>query len=459
MDRAIAYVLVGRSWTFLTGPITVLLIAYYLTPVEQGYFYTFGNILGLRIFFELGLTNVILQFASHENANLQWTADGTLEGSPMAKGRLASLLRLTLVWYGIFALLVAVVLIPVGLMFFGNADPNDKTPWQWPFILLALVTAGSLFISPLYSILQGCGLVAETSGYQAGQGMVARTASWGVLLVGGGLFSAAAQQFVALIWDFWYVWYVRGRALFDLLRVPIGEHRISWTREIWPFQWKIAISWLAGYFISQLFNPILFFYYGAVVAGQMGMSLSLIGAVSSAAVAWVMTKSPQWGVLVVQKRYADLDRSFFTTFWQSFAVLALGLGLLCLVVTGLNWLGWLPLADRLAGRFLAPLPLSLLCLVVLFNHVTGSSAVYLRAHKQEPYLVLSIVIGVLVGASTVLLGIKYGVMGIILGYLLVVALVQLPFGIRIFMQKRKEWHVEENKPQPLSSQMKPISIA
>jgi hypothetical protein len=38
----------------------------------------------------------------------------------------------------------------------------------------------------------------------------------------------------------------------------VGQHAIDWWKEVWPFQWRIAISYACGFFIFQLFNPVLF---------------------------------------------------------------------------------------------------------------------------------------------------------------------------------------------------------
>ena len=62
---------------------------------------------------------------------------------------------------------------------------------------------------------------------------------------------------------------------------------------------QMASSWLCGYFIYQLFNPVLFAYKGAVVAGQMGMSLSLANALRSVAVSWINTKAAPFGALII----------------------------------------------------------------------------------------------------------------------------------------------------------------
>jgi len=93
LDRAVIFTVLARGWTSLAGLVTVLLIAHFLTGAEQGYYYTFGSLVALQIVFELGFSFVILQMASHECAHLSLASDGTVTGSPMAHGRLASVLQ------------------------------------------------------------------------------------------------------------------------------------------------------------------------------------------------------------------------------------------------------------------------------------------------------------------------------------------------------------------------------
>ena len=56
-------------------------------------------------------------------------------------------------------------------------------------------------------------------------------------------------------------------------------------------QWRIAVSWMCGYFIFQLFVPVLFAYRGPLEAGQMGISLSISNVLASVAISWVNTKA------------------------------------------------------------------------------------------------------------------------------------------------------------------------
>ena len=91
----------------------------------------------------------------------------------------------------------------------------------------------------------------------------------------------------------------------------MGTHRIRWNQEVWPFQWRIAVSWLSGYFLFWIFNPVLFAFRGPVEAGKMGMSLSLANAIQAIAVSWVSTKSAPFGTLIARKEYRRLDETFF----------------------------------------------------------------------------------------------------------------------------------------------------
>jgi hypothetical protein len=195
------------------------------------------------------------------------------------------------------------------------------------------------------------------------------------------------------------------------------------------------LSWLSGYFISAVFNPLLFAYQGAVAAGRMGMSLTVTGMVGVIAVAWMNTKASPFGNLVARNEIDTLDRLFFRTLRQSMALGAIGAtGLfLCLLVLG-------PSYPKLEARFLAPWAFGLLLLTTLVNQVIFSEALYLRAHKCEPFLVYSVTVGFLAFGTTWILARFYGANAVALGIFLLTALIGLPWGTWIFISKRRQWH-------------------
>src|SRR5260370_5849801 len=120
LDRAIAFTVLARAIQILGSTDTVLLILRFLTPVEQGYYYTLLSLVSLQVIFELGFSFVILQMAAHECAHLTLHADGRIDGDPIAHARLASILQKTFRWYLVAAVILCASLLPVGRYFFSR---------------------------------------------------------------------------------------------------------------------------------------------------------------------------------------------------------------------------------------------------------------------------------------------------------------------------------------------------
>ena len=88
VDRPIALSISARMWGLISGPVTMLLIAARFSKEVQGYYFTFSSLLALQVFLELGLGQVIVQFASHEWSHLGLDSTGRIAGSPAAMSRL-----------------------------------------------------------------------------------------------------------------------------------------------------------------------------------------------------------------------------------------------------------------------------------------------------------------------------------------------------------------------------------
>ena len=66
IDGALVFTLLGRFSGSLFGLITLWFVYNFISPLETGFYFTFASILALQIIFELGMFQVIMQFASHE---------------------------------------------------------------------------------------------------------------------------------------------------------------------------------------------------------------------------------------------------------------------------------------------------------------------------------------------------------------------------------------------------------
>ena len=435
IDRAIAFTVMGRGWASFAGLVTVALIARFLTPAEQGYYYTFGSLVALQIIFELGFSFVILQMASHERAHLTIASDDSVSGDSVAHDRLASVLQKTVRWYTTAAALLAIFLLIAGSYFFSTYHHGGQhVAWRIPWYADALAATLTFQLDPMLSFLEGCGFVANVARVRLAQAMTGSSLAWIALATHHGLFAPAmvitGNASVSLIYLV-----RRRRLLLPLLRRSPGENRIHWMREVWAFQWRIAVSWLCGYFIFQLYNPVLFAFHGPVVAGQMGMSLSLANALTAVAISWINTKAAPFGAMIARKEYRELDRIFFQSMKQAMSVCGIGILTLWCIVLFLNWAHF-----SLAHRVLDPITIGILLATTPISVINFGQATYLRAHKQEKFLLNSVLGAILIAASTFFLGKSYGAPGVVIGSLLVGLIMGLPLGTYMFVKYRRIWH-------------------
>jgi len=437
LDRAIAYTVIGRAWQVMAGVVTVLLIAKFLTPSEQGYYYTFFSLVALQIVFELGFSFVVLQLAAHERAQLTFLPDGRVEGDAVAHSRLASVLQKAVRWYSVAGMLMAVALLPAGFLFFGEHQPmGAAVAWRAPWCLLVLAATLAFQIDPVFSFLEGCGFVAQVAYRRFVQAILGSFLAWSAMVTHHGLYSPAMVILGQVTVGLAYLLSSKLRPLMkNLLYYPVGKHSVRWRSEIWPFQWRIAVTWICGYFIFQLFSPVLFAYQGAVAAGRMGMSLNIATAIGGITLAWMATKASPFGAMVSRRQFAELDRLFFRTLWQSTLLLTAGevAFLIVLLIARHSF-------PKFAMRVLPPWVFALLLLYTIMNHIVYSEALYLRAHKCEPLMIQSIISAVLIGCLTFLLGKYCGANALVVGLFLQGILFGLPSVTYIFLTKKREWH-------------------
>lgn len=434
IDGAIGFTIFARVIQALGGIITLFFVAKCLSKVEQGYYYTFGSVLAIQIFFELGLSGIITQFVAHENAKLIWHDRFSFTGSEESCSRLASLLRFGVKWFIVISFFLFIVLLVTGYLFF-NKFGKEHVNWQLPWVILSIVTSLSLLFSPILAFFEGLGLIKEIAKIRLIQQIVQLLMVFLFFLSGYKLYSIPLGASIGLLIIPTWIFVGSKIRLLKFVWSKIGSELVSYQNEIFPFQWKIALSWISGFFIFQLFNPVLFATEGAVVAGQMGMTLAVLNGISSVSMSWISTKVPLFSNLIALKKYNYLDKLFNKTLYQLCIICIVSLAIFICTVLFLNCIN-----SILFERFLSPYFIILLSICFLVNQIVGSWATYLRCHKEEPYLILSIVMGLLNLISTFVLGNYFGIGGIIYGYSFITIFVSLFWGNYIFKNKKEEWH-------------------
>ena len=440
IDRAVSFGISARLWSFIASPIIMLLIVTRFSPDQQGYYYTFNSLLALQVFFDLGLMFVISQFSSHEFVHLQWDSWGRFSGEPVARQRLTDLLYKTILWFGGASLLLIVVLIPAGLIFF-NQQGDVLFSWRWPWILTVIGTAINLFATPFYAIIMGSGDMVAINKRDFICTVCSSLISWAVIGFHGGLYVAFAVNVgtMAVSWGYllikwpellklaWEQWAERKRQVHK-------AHGFAWRKEIWPMQWRMAISSSATFFIFQLFTPVLFYYHGAIVAGQMGMTISAANILLAVGLTLISAKNPQLAKYVALAAWESLDRLFYKIVWQT------TLFVTCATAAGSFLVWFFQKYYEIGNRFISAKYAILLFAAVSIQVIASLFAIYIRSHKIDPLVWITVAISVVTGISTWYLGMLFSIPGMTCGYFIIATFFILPSFWLVWKRTKRKLH-------------------
>lgn len=433
IDRAIGFTLINRGWGVLAGPLTLLFIVGHLNPVEQGFYFTMGSLLGLQVLFELGLGFVVLQTVSHMMPRIRLENNQAI-GDPRAIAHLGRFVRDLLRWYLTVAGLFVLCLSLLGGVFLSSSVGAEGVEWRLAWFLALAGFGANILCNAVFSIIEGIGRVADVAAGRLLQSVGSIMVLWALLLADQRLMALGGLHLASFILGAaWLIWR-HGHLLLGLYRQGKWGAPVDWRSDIWPFQWRIALSWLAGYLGTQSIVPIAFNQLGPVEAGQIGLSATLISATSVAALAWVTTKSSIFGRLVSERRFDELDGLFRHAYRTSRAVAA---GLAATLVAGLLVLG--QLLPEFALRMLPPGAFVLLAVAMVFNVQVSAQAIYLRAFRREPFLAISVTSGLALAFSALMLS-RSGDLGIVFcGYTAITATISIFWASPLFNRTRKHY--------------------
>ena len=439
IDKSIAYTTTGQAISTIGGFVTALFILWCLSKDEMGYYYTFKSLMAVQVFFELGMNTVITQYAAHEMPHLSW--QGTqLTGPERNQSRLASLLKFSAKWYIFFAIVLFLTLSIGGYRFFAHYGGRYVgIDWQKPWLILCVTTTLNLMLTPLFSYLQGLGKVKEVARYFFYKYIIYLVSVLISFALGAKLYALSIGNISYVSVSLFFLCFTPFRKILLNIWYTRIQERISYFKEIFPFQWKIAISWISGYFIFQLFKPVLYATDGATAAGQMGITLEVLTGIQALTYSWTSTKIPVYSGHVETKSYTKLDSLFHRTVRQAIGVNALLLSCFFLFLLGFRVYDINIYGVNFADRFLPFVPLVLMMVPEFLNQFIMAWATYLRCHKQEPFLINSIVTGILCCLSTLILGRIFGLYGITIGYCAVTMAIT-PWAYHTFTTKRTLWH-------------------
>lgn len=425
IDFDIGNTLLLRIWSTVSGGLLVLMIPIFLSSAEQGYYFTFSSIIGMQVFFELGFNFVITQMISHEMVKVS-LVNNKLVGNEYSINRIYSLIRMLIKWYSVVSVLFFIVVFLVGVYFFSIKGSLLRDDWVVAWTLITLFSAINLFVSPFFSVLEGMGLVGRVAQVRLFQSILGYSLLSCLFLFHYRLNALPAISGAAAFMGLGFLFYRYYPILFEPIKRIAQDKKISWRHEIFPFQWRMALSWLSGYLIFQLFNPLIFANQGAIEAGKVGLSLAIFSTILALSISWVNAKVPILAKFISAKNKAEINNLFSNLLIKSTVANVFCSISFIIIVCILRYYDF-SLVERLVSVDI----LIMMSIITLINHVIYCCATYMRAHKEEPMLFNSIVTGVLVSLS-IYFSSKVSVFITILSYFSILFFICLPWTILLF---------------------------
>ena len=390
------YGYLGRITSVLSGPVIFFFMVNYISLKTQGYLSTFQSLMGLSLFFELGLLQIIITFVSHEAKYLHFK-NNFIGGKTENLFYLKNIFKFCIKWFGYSAAGLLTLSIIIGFLIFFDKNENNLY-WFLPWLVFVLVISFELFLSMLLSVLEGLGKVKT----------VYKTR---FIKVFSFVFLFCLFLFQGLdIWSFTIAYAISlitfiislskfKNIFFQLSRNIPAEfpHSFNWFEEMFPLQIKVAISAVSAFFAFNIITPLTFVILGAETAGQMGVTLSMIFAILSLSTVLVSTNFHNLGLLASQKKFKEMDNLVIRL---TFVILLLSFASLIIVFIFYEFLGiYFPdVLDRLL-----PLNITMILMMgMIISNLGSAMGAYLRAHKIDPVMWISITAAISIFISTII---------------------------------------------------------
>ncbi len=425
LGSAVLTALSAKIWNVTSGIVSIFLITRILSPRVQGYYYVILSLGAIQMLAELGISVTITTFANHEMNGLEFKVP--LIGPRKNIGRLGSLFSFQRRWFRGGALAIFVVVMAFGWAFLG-AKESGVLPALGVYsvgLSLGLVTEGKM------AFLLGAGRSVSVSRHRLIQAVSSSVALWSGFYFNFELYSIGLAQ----IFSFGIV-YVSLRYRFDGVLDTLmefhrswGESGVSWIKEIWPFQWKVGLSFIGGYFLSQSLTPVVLRMYGPEAAGKFGLSMQIVVSLNAVAFVWISVKSSDFARLISAGELSALRRSFQSALVGSTLLM---FSSLVVVVLGKRFLAPSWLAERVLpeGEF------AWLCLLGFGNHFVFSMSTFLRALRTDPLWLPSLLQGATTMAMALFLP-GHSVIAVLTAMTVGFCLVMAPASVGLFLNN---WH-------------------
>jgi len=395
----------------ISKPAVLLMIPLYLTLNEQGYWFTLISLGSLTVFVDLGLTNLILQFSSHQMSGIKFcSGTGVLIGDKTKLWKLSSLLRLVLKIIKFSLLAFPLLLFVIGSAVLSSDDASKSIGWLIPWAIFAFSVTLYFSMNLIFSFVEGLDQVSRINKLRVIQSLVNTLVVVSFLFFGFSLYALALSMLISCLIAISVFYFENFNFLKHLLVHSLNE-QFNVKDKLLSLLKKTAISYISGYFIFQFFTPLIFIYFGSDISGKVGFSLSIIASIFGISIVWINVIRPKLNIFTAQ---GDRDKALKYLFYSTLLSALTYVTGVVMLFSLLKYELFSFLADRLVDNEL----LLILSIAWGVQVIINNIAIFVRSYLIEPFVYVSIVGALITVSVTLYFCFTMDVSGIFYGFMM-----------------------------------------
>lgn len=420
INSAVFWSFVLAGLRIFGGMVILSLVLRILPKEELGLWYVFLSVGGLTGLFDFGFSSTMTRAVGYawagatklQSMGISTEQTSTADQEGPNYQLLSQLIATMRVYYRGLAGLILLCLLTAGSWYIWCQTASLehrmslRAAWIFYSVSVALNTTGSLWPT----LLNGINGVQQSQRlWVAGQLLNYLVTLTGLYLQWG-IWALAWGQFILGV-----TLRVGGRFWFyQLAGTPLKDIKESWSLSLlqilWPMSWRNGLVGMAGFLNLNANTLICSAYLGLSETASYGLTLQVIGFISSLSIAWIQVKFPLIVQLRAQRRHKEIARIFSAR--MRLMVLSFVAASLVTYFFGNQILVLLKTKTTLLEQ---PLLAILLFFYLLEIHCHQFGTLIVTENKM-PFLTASLLTGTGTVALSLLLVPHFGILGIILSF-------------------------------------------
>lgn len=297
--RDTLFVQAVTALNIVKGPILILLVTIYLTPVEIGVWYTFVSMSALISLADLGVSNNLMHFISRELRGGDSFDKKVIFGEIAGNAAALALVRKFLIVFLLLLFFVAFSIVIAGFFFLGL---NSEYIKEW--VLFSVGGAGLVFCATLQAVVVGLGRLTSVY-FDKFLGVVLNIVFVAFSLwMGAGLWSLPIGLWVMVAVSTGLLWSKNAKFFLQLFATDVIPDQKRFHSMI-KLNLKSSIYWAFYILGFQIIVPLTFKIMGAATAGKVGIWLSALHSLGNFANSSIVSRLPTYSQMIGAGRSSD----------------------------------------------------------------------------------------------------------------------------------------------------------